>query len=179
MYTEKDYAVFSKISKRKPTVKFKKAHPDVMLPEYKHATDAGMDIQAYIPKYVSNNTLDAADSLHAVDDHTWLNPGERYICDTGLIPDIPPGFEIQVRPRSGLAAKYGITVLNTPGTIDEGYKDTIKVILINHGLEAVVIKSGDRIAQLVVTPYVQAIIEEVAEVNKDNDRGGGCGSTGI
>ena len=98
---------------------------------------------------------------------------------TGLAIAIPQGFEVQIRPRSGLAAKKGITVLNTPGTIDADYRGEIKIILINHSKENFVIKNGERIAQMVVCPVIQAKLEEVEELN-NTDRGcGGFGSTGI
>ncbi|WP_226699458.1 dUTP diphosphatase [Qipengyuania gaetbuli] len=107
-----------------------------------------------------------------------LKPGQRHAVATGLAMAIPEGFEIQVRPRSGLALKHGITVPNTPGTIDSDYRGELKVILINHGPDNFAIARGDRIAQLVLAPVVQAAWDEVEELD-DTSRGvGGFGSTG-
>ena len=98
---------------------------------------------------------------------------------TGLAIAIPQGFEVQIRPRSGLAAKKGITVLNTPGTIDADYRGELKIILINHSKENFVIKNGERIAQMVVCPVIQAKLEEVEELSNTDRGSGGFGSTGI
>jgi dUTP pyrophosphatase len=107
-----------------------------------------------------------------------LAPGARHAVATGLALAIPEGFEIQVRPRSGLALKHGITVPNTPGTIDSDYRGELKVILINHGDEPFVIARGDRVAQLVLAPVVQAAWDEVAELDATDRGEGGFGSTG-
>ena len=107
-----------------------------------------------------------------------LKPGQRHAVATGLAMAIPEGFEIQVRPRSGLALKHGITVPNTPGTIDSDYRGELKVILINHGAEDFVIARGDRIAQLVLAPVVQAAWDEVEELDETSRGAGGFGSTG-
>ena len=107
-----------------------------------------------------------------------IAPGGRYPVATGLAVAIPPGFEIQVRPRSGLAFKHGITVPNTPGTIDSDYRGELKVLLINHGSDDFVIARGDRVAQLVVAPVVQAAFVEVAELDATQRGEGGFGSTG-
>ena len=128
------------------------------LPRYATDGAAGMDI-------VSAETVS-------------LKPGSRLAVATGLAVAIPHGYEIQVRPRSGLALKHGITVPNTPGTIDSDYRGELKVIMINHGTDAFPIERGDRIAQLVVSPVTQGAWEEVEELD-DTDRGtGGFGSTG-
>ena len=132
---------------------------DNPLPEYQNKGDAGMDIR-------SNEDV----TIRA---YGWCT------VDTGLYIIIPFGYEGQMRSRSGLAAKKGIQVLNSPGTIDSGYRDELKVILINHNHWAYEVKKGDRIAQLVISPMTQAQIEEVYELNKDDDRGGGLGSTGV
>ena len=129
------------------------------LPEYQNKGDAGMDIR-------SNEDM----TIRA---YSWS------VIVTGLYIIIPFGYEGQMRSRSGLAAKKGIQVLNSPGTIDSGYRDELKVILMNHGRWAYEVKKGDRIAQLVISPMIQARIEEVYELNKDDDRGGGLGSTGV
>jgi dUTP pyrophosphatase len=107
-----------------------------------------------------------------------LAPGARHAVATGLALAIPQGYEIQVRPRSGLALKHGITVPNTPGTIDSDYRGELKVILINHGPEPFVIARGDRIAQLVLAPVVQAAWDEVEELDATARGAGGFGSTG-
>ncbi|MFN4239360.1 MAG: dUTP diphosphatase [Erythrobacter cryptus] len=107
-----------------------------------------------------------------------LAPGARHAVATGLALAIPQGYEIQVRPRSGLALKHGITVPNTPGTIDSDYRGELKVILINHGPEPFVIARGDRIAQLVLAPVVQAAWHEVEALDATARGAGGFGSTG-
>ena len=107
-----------------------------------------------------------------------LAPGERHAVATGFSVAIPEGFEIQVRPRSGLALKHGITVPNTPGTIDSDYRGELKVILINHGAEPFPIHRGDRIAQLVLAPVTLAAWVEVAELDETQRGAGGFGSTG-
>ena len=132
---------------------------DNPLPEYQNKGDAGLDIR-------SNEDV----TIRA---YGWE------VIGTGLYIIIPFGYEGQMRSRSGLAAKKGIQVLNSPGTIDSGYRDELKVILINHGHFAYEVKKGDRIAQLVISPMTQAKLEEVYELNKDDNRGGGLGSTGV
>ena len=132
------------------------------LPAYETAQAAGMDLRAAVPE----------------DAPLTLRPGARHAVPTGLAFALPPGFEGQVRPRSGLAAKSGVTCLNTPGTIDADYRGEVKVILINLGEEDVAIRRGDRIAQLVIAPVVQAAWSEVESLD-DTERGaGGFGSTG-
>ena len=132
---------------------------DNPLPEYQNKGDAGLDIR-------SNEDV-------SVRGFHWETIG------TGLYIIIPFGYEGQIRSRSGLAAKHGIHVLNSPGTIDSGYRDEVKVILINHSHWGYKVNKGDRIAQLVISPMTQAKLEEVYELNKDDDRGGGLGSTGV
>ena len=107
-----------------------------------------------------------------------ITPGARHAVATGLAVAIPQGFEIQVRPRSGLALKHGITVPNTPGTIDSDYRGELKVILINLGNEPFTVQRGDRVAQLVLAPVVQAAWDEVAELDATDRGAGGFGSTG-
>jgi dUTP pyrophosphatase len=128
------------------------------LPAYATAGAAGMDV------------VSAEDVVIA--------PGARHPVATGLALAIPQGFEIQVRPRSGLALKHGITVPNTPGTIDSDYRGELKVLLINHGAEPFAIARGDRVAQLVLAPVVQAAWTEVAELDETARGAGGFGSTG-
>jgi dUTP pyrophosphatase len=139
-------------------LKIKKLNKNASIPAYQTKEAAGFD-------------------LHSIEDAV-INPGERKLIGTGLAFEIEYGYEVQIRPRSGLAYKHGITVLNTPGTIDSDYRGEIKVLLINYGSEAFEIKPGERIAQAVIAPVVQAGIEEVEELS-DTGRGeGGFGSTG-
>lgn len=107
-----------------------------------------------------------------------LKPGERALVPTGLAMALPEGFEAQVRPRSGLAAKNGVTVLNTPGTVDADYRGEVAVILINLGQEAFTIRRGERIAQMVIAPVTQAALAVVAELGETARGAGGFGSTG-
>lgn len=128
-----------------------------------------------LPAYATSGAA-GMDVLSAED--VTLIPGMRHAVATGLSMAIPDGYEIQVRPRSGLAFKYGITVPNTPGTIDSDYRGELKVLLINHGTEDFVITRGERVAQLVLAPVTQALWQEV-ETLDDTARGiGGFGSTG-
>ncbi|MBO6768790.1 MAG: dUTP diphosphatase [Erythrobacter sp.] len=131
----------------------------------------GLALPAYATRGAAGMDVLAAEEL-------TLEPGQRHAVATGFAVAIPPGFEIQVRPRSGLALKHGITVPNTPGTIDSDYRGELKVIMINHGAEEFAIERGDRIAQLVLAPVIQSAWEEVDELD-ETDRGtGGFGSTG-
>lgn len=128
-----------------------------------------------LPAYATDGAA-GMDVLSAED--VTLEPGTRHAVATGLSVAIPDGYEIQVRPRSGLAFKFGVTVPNTPGTIDSDYRGELKVLMINHGTEAFAIKRGERVAQLVLAPVTQAAWQEV-EVLSDTARGeGGFGSTG-
>lgn len=131
------------------------------LPKYETPGSSGMDIRAFLKSPVT------------------LKPGERLAIPTGLYFDIPDGFEFQVRPRSGLALKYGITVLNTPGTIDCDFCGELKVILINHGETDFTINSGERIAQIVASKVERVTLEETSGITKITERGdGGFGHTG-
>ena len=132
------------------------------LPAYETAQAAGMDLRAAVPE----------------DAPLTLRPGSRFAVPTGLAIALPEGFEGQVRPRSGLAFKHGVTCLNSPGTIDADYRGEVKVILINHGAEDFVIRRGERIGQLVVAPVVQARWAEVADLDETARGVGGFGSTG-
>lgn len=132
------------------------------LPAYETSGSAGMDVRAALP---------AAGSI-------TLKPGARAMVPTGLSVAIPEGYEIQVRPRSGLAARHGLTCLNTPGTIDSDYRGEIKVILINLGAEAFVIQRGERIAQLVLAPVTRLAWSEVDALDETARGAGGFGSTG-
>lgn len=133
---------------------------------------------AVVPSYQTEGAA-GADVCACIEQDIILEPGKRTLVPTGLCMEIPAGYEIQVRPRSGLAVKHGITCLNTPGTIDSDYRGEVKVLLINLGDQPFVIKNGDRIAQLVVAPVTQAEFSKV-EILSDTVRGsGGFGSTGV
>ena len=128
-----------------------------------------------LPRYATDGAA-GMDVLSAED--VTLAPGARHAVATGLAVAIPLGYEIQVRPRSGLALKHGISVPNTPGTIDSDYRGELKVILINHGGEPFAIHRGDRVAQLVLAPVMRAEWEEVGELDETARGTGGFGSTG-
>jgi dUTP pyrophosphatase len=132
------------------------------LPAYQSADAAGLDLLAALPQ----------------DAPLVLAPGKHAMVPTGLAIALPPGFEAQVRPRSGLAAKHGVTVLNSPGTIDADYRGEINVILINHGEAPFPIRRGERIAQMVIAPVVQAQLVPVATLSSTDRGSGGFGSTG-
>ena len=137
------------------------------------ANSAGLPL----PSYATRDSV-GADLMAAIDKPILLVPGDRVLVPTGIALGVPIGFEAQVRPRSGLAIKHGITGLNSPGTIDSDYRGEIGVILINHGTEPFRIERGMRIAQLVVAPVVRAVWYEL-EVLEQTERGtGGFGSTG-
>ncbi len=139
-------------------IAIKKLHPDAHIPAYQSHEAAGFD-------------------LHSVEDHE-ISPGQRALVKTGLAMALEPGYELQIRPRSGLAFKHGITVLNTPGTVDSDYRGEVMVLLINHGSESFMIKKGERIAQGVVQAVIQASFAEVDDLNETARGAGGFGSTG-
>lgn len=130
-----------------------------------------------LPAYQSDLAA-GLDLVAAVDTPLQLAPGERALVPTGLAMALPAGFEAQVRPRSGLAAKHGVTVLNTPGTIDADYRGEVKVILVNLGNTPFEIIRGERIAQMVIAPVLQAVITEVETLSETQRGTGGFGSTG-
>ena len=138
----------------------KKLKPSVKLPSYKTDGASGMDLMAYIDKSIE------------------LKPGESCLVPTGLSVAFPKEYEIQIRPRSGLAAKSNISVLNTPGTIDSDYRGEIKVILFNHGSEEFIVNNKDRIAQMILMPVLKVDFEEVIDLPKTIRGSGGFGSTG-
>lgn len=129
-------------------------------PEYQTAFSAGMDIHAFVEEDIFIKSL------------------QRILVPTGLYIELPPGYEAQVRPRSGLAAKFGITVLNTPGTIDADYRGEIKVILVNLSNEEFTVKNGDRIAQVIVNKFEKVEWEKVDELKESAREARGFGSTG-
>ncbi|MFZ4165122.1 dUTP diphosphatase [Brevundimonas sp. NPDC058933] len=132
------------------------------LPAYETAGSAGMDLRAAVAEF----------------EPIVLAPGERRLIPTGLKIALEPGYEAQVRPRSGLALKHGVTCLNSPGTIDSDYRGEVGVILINHGQVAFEIRRGERIAQMVIAPYAQAVMAEVEALDETARGAGGFGSTG-
>ena len=135
---------------------------DNAMPAYETVNSAGMDLRAYLP-----------------DGELVIKPMQRALVPTGLFMEIPVGYEGQVRPRSGLAIKSGITVLNSPGTIDADYRGEVKVILINLSDQDFVIKSGDRIAQLVIAKHEQPEVVEVQTLSETERGAGGFGHTGV
>ena len=147
------------------TIKFSWLDPtaavDLQLPTYETAGSSGMDVRA------------------AVSDQLTIEPGSRALVPTGFAVAIPVGYEIQVRPRSGLAVKHGLSLPNTPGTIDADYRGEVKIAMINLGAEPVTIRRGERIAQLVVAPVVRAEIEVVDSLDETRRGSGGFGHTGV
>lgn len=140
-------------------VLFKKSHPLAKLPSYESEGAAGADVRSV--------------------ERLTLYPGQHMLVSTGLSCCIPAGYELQVRPRSGLAYKKGVTVLNAPGTIDSDYKGLLGVLLINHGDDPFLIEPGDRIAQIVVAPVIQAEFDYTEDVGESERGAGGFGSTGV
>ena len=140
-------------------LKVKKIREDAKIPAYAHEGDSGMD-------------------LYSVEE-TILQPGETKLVKTGLQIAVPKGFEAQVRPKSGLAAKFGVTVLNTPGTVDSGYRGEVMVILINHGKEEYKVEKGKKIAQMVIAKVEEAKIDVVEDLDDTTRKDGGFGSTGL
>ncbi len=140
-------------------IKIKKISPIAIIPRYAHEGDAGMDVFSVIDKTIA--------------------PGTSALIGTGIALEIPLGYEVQVRPRSGLALKNGITVLNSPGTIDSGYRGEIGVILINHGQDDFIVTKGMKIAQLVFAKYETVSLTLVDELNESQRRANGFGSTGV
>lgn len=141
------------------------ADPSVPLPGYETEGSAGADVRANLPPERRAEGM-------------TLGPSERCLVPTGLRVAIPDGFEIQVRPRSGLALKHGITLANTPGTIDSDYRGPLGIIVVNLGAEPYTIRHGDRIAQLVVAPVVRAAFAEAGVLSETSRGAGGFGSTG-
>ena len=138
----------------------KKLNPKVELPKYKTEGSSGMDLKALIENPII------------------IKPQSYVLIPTGLSIAIPEDTEVQIRPRSGLAAKSSISVLNTPGTIDSDYRGEIKIILFNHGKEEFIVNNGDRIAQMILMPVIKAEFEEIKELPKTVRGSGGFGSTG-
>ncbi len=140
-------------------LKVKRIDEEAIIPKYVHSTDSGMDI------YSIENKV--------------INPGETVLIKTGLKIELPPNTEAQIRPKSGIALKNSVTVLNTPGTIDEGFTGEICIILINHGKEDYKVNKGEKIAQMVIQPVIRVDIEEVHDIQNTSRGEGGFGSTGL
>lgn len=140
-------------------LKIKRIHPNAVLPCYAHPGDAGLDLFSVERKIIP--------------------PSEHALIRTGIVIQLPPGTEAQVRPRSGLALKHGVTVLNSPGTIDHGYRGEVMVILINHGKTPFEVKEGMKIAQMVVQPILTVDVTRVDELSETRRGEGGFGSTGV
>ncbi|MEM8504960.1 MAG: dUTP diphosphatase [Cyanobacteria bacterium P01_D01_bin.1] len=140
-------------------VKILRLAENAKLPRYEHDDDSGMD-------------------LYAIASHT-IGPSETALIPTGIAIELPPNTEAQVRPRSGLALNHGITVLNTPGTVDAGYRGEIRIILINHGKQAFEVLPGMKIAQMVITPVIHVTLEEASALSESARAEGGFGSTGL
>jgi dUTP pyrophosphatase len=145
----------------RPRVLIKRLRPDAILPRYMTEHAAGLDLSA------------------AIDEPITLAPGERAPISTGLAFALPPGYEGQLRPRSGLAREHGVTLVNSPGTLDADFRGGLIVLVINHGDAAVRIAPGQRIAQLVIAPVVQAELVEVDDLAATERGAGGFGSTGL
>ena len=144
-------------------VKMVKVDASAILPSYATDGDAGMDLYSHFYGEIGRT----------------IPSGDRTVIGTGFRMELPPGYEAQIRPRSGLALKYGITVLNAPGTIDSGFRGEVGVIIINHGKSDYCVKDGERIAQMVIKPVEQAEIVEVEEISDTIRGNGGFGSTGL
>jgi len=143
------------------SIAVKRVRENARLPAYMTPGAAGMDLYAALAEPVV------------------LNPGERCLIPTGIALAIPPGFEAQVRPRSGLALRQGVTMLNSPGTIDSDFRGEIGVIIVNHGQEPVTFAAADRVAQLVIAPVVRARLEESRQLEETARGDGGFGHTGV
>ena len=140
-------------------LKIKKIDDSAIIPNYAHNTDSGMD-------------------LYSIEDKI-IRPGETALIKTGLKIELPQNTDAQIRPKSGIALKHSVTVLNTPGTIDEGYNGEIQVILINHGERLYKVNKGEKIAQMVIIPVIRVEVEEVNELQETSRGLGGFGSTGL
>ena len=142
-------------------IKIKSKNNDISIPSYETSSSAGLDLRAYLPE-----------------GNIKLLPKETKLIGTGLFFEIPEGFEVQIRPRSGLALKNGVSVLNSPGTIDADYRGEIKILLINHGSETFIVEHEMRIAQMVVARYERIEFEVVKSLSDSKRGSGGFGSTG-
>jgi len=147
------------IGDKKMKLKIKRIDENAILPQYAHSTDSGMDLFSIEDKIILAN--------------------ETTLIKTGLKIELPPNTEAQIRPKSGIALKNSVTVLNTPGTIDEGYTGEICIILINHGNSPYKVNKGEKIAQMVIMPVIRVEVEEIEVLNETSRGVGGFGSTGV
>lgn len=164
-----------------PTLKIKKLFEDATIPTKAHETDSGFDLYAYkVERLYDRNQLVDFHMFSSPDPkkEIYLSPGQRCLVNTGISATVKPGYEIQIRPRSGNALKKGLTVLNTPGTIDESYRGMIGVILYNSSNVQVTVQMGDRIAQMVVSPVILPYVEIVEDLDTTARNDGGFGHTG-
>ena len=159
-----------------PPLRVKKLYPDAQLPVRANPDDAGLDvcIHHFDKLYSGSGVFDQAGNM----DYLTLEPNERVLVSTGLSIAIPPGYEVQVRPRSGNALKRGLTILNTPGTIDASYRGTVGIIVVNLGMTKQELRRGEKIAQLVVKEVILSNVIEVDELDETARGSGGFGSTG-
>ena len=168
-----------------PKLSIVKILPDATVPKRAHPTDSGLDLHAcrfekvYYPVEYEMQGLIEETNGTLNQDALELSPGMRALIHTGISATVGPGYEIQIRPRSGLALKQGLTVLNTPGTVDESFRGPICVILINQSGVPQTVKKGDRVAQMVVCPVSLCDIEIVQNLNNTSRNAGGFGSTGV
>lgn len=184
-----DFEPISPLSFKPPTLYIKRLTQTAIIPRYQHSTDSGMDLHYDGPTFnLDPSVVEGFETGRYIqtDLETFPEVKYRLVLDnsaklsTGIAIQLPPNTEAQIRPRSGLADKHGITVVNSPGTVDEGYQGEIKVILMNLGGEPVLINSGDRIAQMVIAPVIRPSILEVKEFTESSERGdGGFGHTGV
>jgi dUTP pyrophosphatase len=164
-----------------PKIKIKKVLPDATLPTRAHSTDSGLDLHAcrFEKVFFPTDTDKESTREMTSEEELCLIPGCRALVHTGISATVGVGYEIQIRPRSGYALKQGLTVLNTPGTIDESYRGPLCVILINQSGVPQIIKKGDRIAQMVACPVALCEVEEVLDLDSTARNEGGFGSTGV
>jgi len=144
-----------------PLLRVRKKSPQAELPRYETSGAAGMDIRAFIDREIT------------------IAPLERAKIPTGLFVEIPWGYEAQIRPRSGLAVRQGVTVVNAPGTIDSDYRGEVEIALVNLGKESFTVKNGDRIAQMVISPVIRVTVSEADALSETERGAGGFGSTGV
>jgi dUTP diphosphatase len=160
-------------------VEFKKLYPDAVLPKKANPSDAGFDLYAHTISFINENG-ELKEITRYAEDIYIIPPNERLFIKCGFAMALPAGFEAQVRSRSGLALKNGVAVINSPGTVDAGYRNEIGVVLVNHGSKPFTFKIGDRVAQMVIQKLPDIEVVEVDELSKATERGmGGFGSTGI
>lgn len=159
--------------RNKVPVKIKRLTPDVRLPKYQTELAAGFDIEAYIGDGEGDR------KINGYKDAVVIRPGERKLISTGLSFQVPHGYELQLRPRSGLALNHGISLTNSPATIDADFTGEVRVILENRGNNPFVVADGDRVAQGVIAEAPQAIFVEVDELGETERGDGGFGSTGV